>query len=165
MNIWIILKDNFLKFDWIIIVFALLNLLLYWRVKKNTDKLYIHYNKTDKLSNLPTEALERLKKNAKHNKGLSPEELLDLREKMNRDYAGYSNLTTMFPLFGMFGTVWALIPMVNTIGTADTSNFFSALTSTAWGIIAAIIFKALDSTVSYKIEDNEKHIGHLLFKE
>lgn len=165
VNIWIILKDNFLKFDWIIVAFALLNLILYWRVKKNADKLYNHYNKSDKLSNLPAEAVEKFKNNTKNNQRLSSEELLDLREKMNKAYAGYSNLTTMFPLFGMLGTVCALIPMVNTIGTSDTSNFFSALTSTAWGIIAAIIFKALDSTVSYKIEDNEKHIGYLLFKE
>ena len=95
----------------------------------------------------------------------SAEDLLDTREKMNKVYALYSNVTTIFPLLGMLGTVWALIPMVNTIGTADTSNFFSALTSTFWGIVAAILFKALDSTVSYKIEDNEKHTEHLIFKE
>ena len=85
-----------------------------------------------------------------------------LREKMNKTYALYSNFTTIFPLLGMLGTVWALIPMVNTIGTTDTSNFFSALTSTLWGIIVAILFKVLDSTVSYKIEDNEKRIEFLL---
>ena len=81
---------------------------------------------------------------------------------MNKTYALYSNFTTIFPLLGMLGTVWALIPMVNTIGTTDTSNFFSALTSTLWGIIVAILFKVLDSTVSYKIEDNEKRIEFLL---
>lgn len=165
MEIFVIFKDNFMKFDWIIIAFAILNLVFYFRVKINADKLYSHYNASDKLSNLSEEALKKIKKNTKNRKKLSAEDLLDLREKMNKAYAGYSNFTTLFPLFGMFGTVWALIPMVNTIGTTDTSNFFSALTSTAWGIIAAIGFKILDATVSYKIEDNEKHTEHLLFNE
>lgn len=165
MEILVIFKDNFLKFDWIILVLGIANIILYFKVKKNADKLYSHYNSSDKLSNLQEGALEKLKKSTKDKKKLSAEDLLDLREKMNKAYAGYSNFTTMFPLFGMLGTVWALIPMVNTIGTTDTSHFFSALTSTAWGIIAAILFKVLDSTVSYKIEDNEKHTEHLLFKE
>ena len=165
MEILHIFWGNFWKFDWIIFALALLNVVFYVKVKKNADKLYNHYNSSDKLSNLPEEALEKLKKNTKNKKKLSAEDLLDSREKMNKAYASYSNFTTMFPLFGMLGTVWALIPMVNTIGTTDTSNFFSALTSTAWGIVIAIIFKGLDSTVSYKIEDNEKHTEHLLFKE
>ncbi len=164
MEILVIFMDNFLKFDWIIIILAVLNMVFYLRVKENADKLYHHYNASDKLKNLPEGALEKLKKNTEKEKALSAEELLDVREKMNKAYAGYSNFTTMFPLFGMFGTIWALIPMVDSIGTIDTSNFFSALTSTAWGIVAAILFKALDATVSYKIEDNEKHTEHLLFK-
>ena len=85
-----------------------------------------------------------------------------IREKMNQGYAWYANFTTMFPLFGMLGTVYSLIRVVGDSLT-ETSAFFSALTSTAWGIVAAIIFKALDSTLSYKIEDNEKHTEHLLF--
>lgn len=162
MTILIIFKDNFLKFDWIIVVLAIYNAITYWQVKKNTDKLYNHYNSSDKLSNLPEEALDKLLKNTKNKKKLSAKDLLDSRERMNKAYARYSNVTTMFPLFGMLGTVFALIPMVNTIGAADTSNFFSALTSTLWGIIVAILFKVLDSTVSYKIEDNEKRIEFLL---
>jgi biopolymer transport protein ExbB len=166
MEILVILKDNFWKFDYIIFVVAIYNFIwCYLRVRKHADKLYYHYNSSDKLSNLPEEKLEKLKKHTKNKKKLSAEDLLDSREKMNRIYALYSNVTTIFPLLGMLGTVWALIPMVNTIGTTDTSNFFSALTSTFWGIIAAIVFKALDSTISYKIDDNEKHTEHLLFKD
>lgn len=165
MEILVILKDNFWKFDYIIFIIAIYNFLwCYLRARKYADELYYHYNSSDKLSNLPEENLEKLKRNTKSKKKLSADELLDSREKMNRIYALYANVTTIFPLLGMLGTVWALIPMVNTIGTTDTSNFFSALTSTLWGIIAAIVFKALDSTISYKIDDNEKHTEHLLFK-
>lgn len=165
MEILIIFIDNFLKFDWIIIVLVILNLVFYFRVKSNADKIYKHYNSFDKVSNLQDSALEKLKRKTKKDEKLSAEDLLNSRERMNKAYAFYSNCTTIFPLFGMFGTVWALIPMVNTIGTTDTSNFFSALTSTAWGIVAAIVFKMLDTTISYKIEDNEKHTEYLLFKE
>lgn len=165
MEILVILKDNFWKFDYIIFGAVICNVICYLQVRKHTDKLYYHYNSSDKLSNLPEEKLEKLKRITKNKKKLSAEELLDSREKMNKVYALYINVTTIFPLLGMLGTVWALIPMVNTIGTTDTSNFFSALTSTFWGIVAAIIFKALDSTISYKIDDNEKHTEHLLFKE
>ena len=162
VEILIILKDNFFKFDWIIIVVAIINSFLYRKVRSNTNKIYDHFNPSDKLWKLPKEAIEKLKKNTRTEKILSANELMILREKMNKTYALYSNFTTIFPLLGMLGTVWALIPMVNTIGTTDTSNFFSALTSTLWGIIVAILFKVLDSTVSYKIEDNEKRIEFLL---
>ena len=165
MEILAILLENFWKFDYIIFLAALLNVFCYLNVRKYTNKLYDHYNSSDKLSNLTEEGLRNLRENTKKEEKLSAEDLLDSREKMNKVYALYSNVTTIFPLLGMLGTVWALIPMVNTIGTTDTSNFFSALTSTLWGIIAAIVFKALDSTVSYKIEDNEKHTEHLLFKK
>lgn len=165
MEIWRIFCDGLRKFDWIIIVFAVFNGVIYWKVKKNTDKIYNHFNSSDKTSNLSEKALDNLRKNTGRRKKLSDNDLLDSREKMNKNYALYLSVTTMFPLLGMLGTVWALIPMVNTIGTTDISNFFSALTSTAWGIVIALIFKFCDSKVSYKIEDNEKHIEHLLFKE
>lgn len=166
MEILFILKDNFWKFDYIIFGVAIFNFMwCYLRVKKYTNILYNHYNASDKTSNLPEENLKKLKRHTKNKEKLSADDLLDSREKMNKIYALYSNVTTIFPLLGMLGTVWALIPMVNTIGTTDTSNFFSALTSTFWGIIAAILFKSLDSTISYKIDDNEKHTDHLIFKE
>lgn len=165
MEILAVFLDNFLKFDVIIFIAAAINGIFYLKVWKNTERLYHHYNASDKMSNLPEEAVENLKKTTSDKEKLSSEDLLDLREKMNMSYAWYSNLTTMFPLFGMLGTVISLIPMVNTIGTTDTSHFFSALTSTFWGIVAALIFKGLDAFVSYKIEDNEKHTEYLLFKK
>lgn len=165
MDIIRVFWSNFWKFDFIIFILFFANLWLYFLVRRETERIYRHFNSSDRLSHLTKEALEKLKSTTIEKVTLSAEDLLDGREKMNKSYSLYSNFTTMFPLFGMLGTVFALIPMVNTIGTADTSNFFSALTSTAWGIIAAILYKGLDSTISYKIEDVEKHIVHLLFKE
>ena len=170
MEILFILKDNFWKFDYIIFGVAIFNFMwCYLRVKKYTNILYNHYNASNKSSadnfSLFLVCLFSFFKFSSGRLDVLSDDLLDSREKMNKIYALYSNVTTIFPLLGMLGTVWALIPMVNTIGTTDTSNFFSALTSTFWGIIAAILFKSLDSTISYKIDDNEKHTDHLIFKE
>ncbi len=162
MKILQVFADSFLKFDFIILILFIANLLIFFRLKKQVDRLYFHFNASDRISNLREKAVENLKNSTTEKAPLSPEELLDIREKMNQGYAWYANFTTMFPLFGMLGTVYSLIRVVGDSLT-ETSAFFSALTSTAWGIVAAIIFKALDSTLSYKIEDNEKHTEHLLF--
>ena len=46
---------------------------------------------------------------------------------------------------------------------ADMSqNFFSALTSTFWGLVFAIIFKLLDGFLVSRIEDNDKNVTLLL---
>lgn len=164
MDIVKVFIQNFLKFDFLIFIAIFVNFRIFDIVRKEANRLYQHYNASDRLSNLSPEAIENLKKTTKEKEPLSIQELLDGREKMNKYYARFINFTTMFPLLGMLGTVWALIPMVNTIGNANTSNFFSALTSTAWGIIAAMVYKGLDATVSYKIEDVEKHIVGLIFK-
>ncbi|MBE5923590.1 MAG: MotA/TolQ/ExbB proton channel family protein [Lachnospiraceae bacterium] len=155
--------ENFGVLDCVILVVFLVNLFIYLSLRKQTNRLYKFYNSTDKISNLSEEARQQLKKNTKKEEKLTVTELLDMREKMNQTYSMFANVTTMFPLLGMFGTVWALIPMVDSIGTTDTSSFFAALTSTALGIVFALIFKFLDATISYKIDDNEKHTEHLMF--
>lgn len=165
VDILVIFKDNFLKFDFIILLAAIINGIIFWNLRKDVNKIYNHFNRIDRVSNLPEKKRRRIEKATKDDEKLSTNDLLDSRAKMNRTYALYSNISTMFPLLGMLGTVWALIQMVNTIDTIDTSNFFSALTSTAWGIIAAMAFKLLDSFISYKIEDNEKNTEYLIFRE
>ncbi|MGN0246112.1 MAG: MotA/TolQ/ExbB proton channel family protein [Lachnospiraceae bacterium] len=151
-----ILIENFLGLDMIIIGLAVANaLFFYLPTKMNTDKIYSHFNKTDKTSNLNNNSKKAFGILPKEEK-LSVDKLLDYREKMNKSYSYFSNISTMFPLFGMLGTVMSLMPIV---GSAD-ANFFEALTSTFWGIVFAIIFKALDAGISYKIDDNEKHMDY-----
>lgn len=66
---------------------------------------------------------------------------------------------SMFPLFGMLGTVVSLIGLGNVFQTdsADItgikSEFFLALTSTAWGIIFSLIFKFVNAIVQPFIEN------------
>ena len=154
--------DNLFGYDVLIILLAVLNFCKYLQVRGEANKVYNHFNASDRIANLNEEAKRVLQENTKKKKKkLTASELLDYRAKMNRHYAFYSNFTTMFPLLGMLGTVISLIFMTDSIGTAATESFFAALTSTFWGIVAALIFKVLDASISYKIEDNEKLMEYM----
>ena len=158
-----IFLDNLIGFDGLILLAAVCNVFAYLNARAKTNRVYYHFNAQDKLVNLSEDVKEAIKGTAKvERKKLTVNELLEDREQMTRSYAFYCNFTTMFPLLGMLGTVVSLIPMVNLIGTETHGAFFAALTSTFWGIVAALVFKFLDSFVSYKIEDNEKHMEYLL---
>lgn len=77
------------------------------------------------------------------------------REKAFKWYIYFSNIITIFPLLGIFGTVTSLINTVD--GSENLSgNFFAALTSTALGIVAAVVFKVLDCPVSAKLDECER---------
>ena len=159
INIFI---KNLMGFDWIIFVMMAVNFAVFFSARTMVNTIYSHFNFNDYMVNLNDEAKAAIKQTTKKEKQqLTARELLRYREAMNKRYALYSNLTTMFPLMGMLGTVVSLIPMVNSIGTENTGLFFSALTSTFWGIVFALIFKLLDASISYKIEDNEKHMEYM----
>lgn len=155
--------NNLFGFDWIILLMAAGNFAVYMLTRSDIDRIYCHFNAQDYIANLSDEAKAALGKTTKtENSKLTASELLSYREKMNKRYALYTNLTTMFPLMGMLGTVVSLIPMVNSIGAESAGLFFSALTSTFWGIVWALVFKLLDASISYKIDDNEKHMEYML---
>ncbi len=79
---------------------------------------------------------------------------------LNKSYTWASNFISAFPLLGMLGTVKSLIGlasgMTDQSNTLEISMFFSALTSTAWGMIFAIIFKIGTSSIFAKIETDNK---------
>ena len=76
--------------------------------------------------------------------------------KLSKYYTIFTTFITLFPLFGMLGTVAALLSLdmsnYDAIENAK-NNFFVALTSTFWGIAAAISFKILNAIMLYDIED------------
>ena len=62
---------------------------------------------------------------------------------------------------GLFGTVKSLLNLPSlTEGdiSAVQNSFFTALTSTAWGIIFAVIFKIIGSAIAPGIEDRRKEL-------
>lgn len=86
-------------------------------------------------------------------------------KKLTISYSLFVTLITIFPLLGMFGTVIALLNLnladENALLSARGS-FFDALTSTAWGIVFAIIYKVANAFISRKAEDNIDKVSKLI---
>ena len=162
MNILGIIFSNFGFLDGVICLFGVLNLGIYGAAYGFTDRIYRHFNPQDRLSRLH-EVSRRLLTSvtAAPLQPLRADALLEVRAKANLWYAVFCNITSLFPLMGMFGTVISLIPMVELIGSEAGGAFFTALTSTFWGILWAMLCKALDPFLSTRLEDNEKHMEYI----
>lgn len=82
-------------------------------------------------------------------------------------YTIFTTLITIFPLLGMFGTVCGLLGL--DLANGDMSNikenFFIALTSTAWGIIFAALFKILNAFIENYVEDKIELAKELSIKK
>ena len=74
-------------------------------------------------------------------------------------YTLFITIISLFPLLGMFGTVAALINIGSLFAVEGTdmvglkSEFFLALTSTAWGIVFSVIFKFVNAFFQPYIEN------------
>ncbi|MBQ4349958.1 MAG: MotA/TolQ/ExbB proton channel family protein [Clostridia bacterium] len=80
-------------------------------------------------------------------------------------YNLFLTLITIFPLLGMFGTVKSLLSL-NFMDEAAMliarNSFFDALTSTAWGIIFALLFKTLNAFISTYVDDSVNKVSSLI---
>ncbi len=153
-----VLADNFLSFDFIIFLLAGLNIFILIKTSIYSKQLYKTLNPYCWIPGGDTSLREIQEKFAQQKDKSSESDIIQLRRKMNTYYVIYENLTAIFPLLGLLGTVVSLLPLVGDMGEIVTGLFFSALTSTMWGIIFAIVFKALNGYLSSGIEDNEKNI-------
>ncbi|MBP5431002.1 MotA/TolQ/ExbB proton channel family protein [Ruminococcus sp.] len=82
--------------------------------------------------------------------------IFDSYRKINTRYTLFITLISIFPLLGMLGTVLSLLGLDMSTAEAISNaknNFFGALTSTAWGIIFAIIFKIVNANFFADVED------------
>ena len=139
-----IVLSNIYGFDGIIFVAALINLFVYFFTVSRARRLYDVLHPTAKAKNSLNEA-----------------KVVDMRRSVTSAYAMYINITAIFPLLGILGTVMSLLNMAQDMSNVQT-NFFSALTSTFWGLIFAIFYKLIDSTPAALIEDNEKNVAFYL---
>ena len=90
------------------------------------------------------------------------------RRRLNRWYTMFLTLISIFPLLGMFGTVAALLNLdfSDPAGSIDSvkTDFFKALTSTAWGIVFSVVFKLINSWFFYDVEDIYDEIDEIVRK-
>lgn len=72
---------------------------------------------------------------------------------LNMLYEIFLTGITIFPLLGLFGTVRALLGLDLTGDLEGAQqHFFDALTSTAWGIFFAVIFKCANAFIASWVE-------------
>ncbi len=158
-DIFKILFMNFFDFDKWIFIIAFINLCLFCYIlfvkvipiKRKMKKVIYPYETT---------AEYELKKISTEISETNINEFEKLRKKGTLAYSLFANIIAIFPLMGILGTVLSLIALIS--DSSDiTGNFYSALTSTAWGIIFAMIFKICDAFIEPTIEESEKIFASL----
>jgi len=67
-----------------------------------------------------------------------------------------TSILAIFPLMGILGTIISLLRMVNLTNGDVIFNFTTALTSTFWGLVFAILFKGLTTSLFSRNEQNSE---------
>lgn len=152
-NMLSIIFSNLLGFDMLIFVTALFTAFVYKALKSNSDKLYKKMHLTLFVPHAKASGEEAKEQVS----SIKEADIIALRKQTGKLYSLFVNLAGVFPLLGILGTVISLLGLVESTSNVQ-GNFYSALTSTFWGLVFAIIFKLLDGVISPEIEDNEKSV-------
>lgn len=79
-------------------------------------------------------------------------------------YQMFISITSILPMMGILGTVISLL----SVTAMDTSiiqvNFMTALSSTFWGIVGAIICRIIEGTLTPAVERNTDNFDMLISK-
>ena len=139
------------KMNYIILVlgFGLLVLLV-----GNLVKLRWHYSQIKATLNW-TNTRSVLNKNTKeiesvtNSENVTPDTIRELQTEFNKTcsrHEAYSQLIPLFPLFGILGTVSGLILELQASSIDEMFNSLdTALSTTFWGLVFAIILKSIDA--------------------
>lgn len=159
MNIVSVFVKNLIKFDFLIFVLALINIYFLYKTFDLSKRINSLLHPQGYLP-MGFGDLKEIEKHYKEHLNVSGEsKVIKLRKSAFTNYSMYQSITQIFPLMGILGTVSSLIPMVSSIGNeANTSLFFSALTSTFWGIVFAIIFKSINGYLDATLSEVEKEL-------
>lgn len=148
-----VIFSNFLGFDGLIFILAIINVIVFIMAWRSANKLYSTMNLSVYVPGHEASELA----NQREITYLKEPDIIRLRHKTTNRYALYINITAIFPLMGILGTVMSLLSIAKDM-TNVQSNFFSALTSTFWGLVFAIIYKMLDAKLASLIEENDKNV-------
>ena len=154
MSVFGVIFHNLLGFDLLILLTAAVNGWVCYRARREAMALYGMMHQTKYMPAWRGDA-EGL---AESLRGVDEEHVTALRDRSERLYSIFINLTAIFPLLGILGTVVSLLPMVANLADMQ-QNFFAALTSTFWGLVFAIAFKLLDGfLLASVIDDNARSV-------
>lgn len=149
------LLKNLIGYDLFIIILAIVNgLVVIPRLKLCSLTLR---KKLQGTIYLPIELiLESINSNRNHKIDLH--ELQELREKEVFYYHMFDTINGIFPLMGILGTIIGLLRMVGMDSAIVMSNFTIALTSTFWGLVFSILYKAVDGIVAPNYYQNQENL-------
>ncbi|MDO4799178.1 MAG: MotA/TolQ/ExbB proton channel family protein [Bacillota bacterium] len=154
-----IILRNLLGFDLLILLLALVNIL--WAYPRAHRSIRALSNQLQPRLYEPIEALvSRLSGTQKEK--LDLRELQAMKDEQAISYSIFNTITASFPLLGMLGTVLSLLHMVDFAQQRVIVSFTVALTSTFWGLVFALIFRSLDTTLAPAAESNEQGLKMLL---
>ncbi len=146
---------NLLGYDLIIVLVALVNaFVIFPRAKKSSKALAEHLQ--PKIFVPITLLMNQIKGN--HEKKLDLNALKAMRSSELYFYNIFGAINNAFPMLGMLGTILALLSMINLSDEMIALQFTSALTSTFWGLVFALIFKAIDAPLSTEVEENGENL-------
>jgi chemotaxis protein MotA len=160
MTLFQTLFHNLIGLDGIIICVALLNL-CFIAVRLRQLSATIH-NSLCKVVYLPLHQLTTLFE-TNLEQSIDIQALYTSHQKEEQWYQFFVSLTDILPLLGILGTVLSLLQLQLFETEAITLSFASALTSTFWGLVGAIICKIVEGSLSPRVEINRRNID-LLFK-
>jgi len=150
-----IIFKNLIGYDMIIILMAIVNVaFIIPKLRRVSSELR---NRLQGTVYLPLELiLESV--NSDHKNQLNLHELQELREKEVFFYHLFETINSIFPLLGILGTIISLLGMVGLESDIIMNNFTIALTSTFWGLIFAISFRAVDGMLAPKFYQNQENL-------
>ena len=158
MSVMRIVFSNFTWVDALIILLAAGNAVVFALARRETLGLYNTMHQSKYVPSWRGRAAHL----ADSVRAVDEEGVIAMRNRSERLYSIFINITAVFPLLGILGTVVSLLPMVANLADMQ-QNFFAALTSTFWGLVFAILFKLLDGfLLSAVIEDNDKSVALFL---
>ncbi len=146
---------NLIGYDFLIICLALFNGI--WIVHRLRVTSGMLRQKLQGTIYLPIEfILESIRAN--QDKKINLHELQALREKEVFYYHLFGTVNGIFPLMGILGTIIGLLGMVGMESSMIMSNFTIALTSTFWGLVFSIGFRALDGMLAPVFYQNQENL-------
>ena len=149
------LLKNLIGYDILIIILALVNgALVIPRLKSCSLSLRKQLQGT---IYLPIEMILQSINSHKKNK-VNLHELQELREKEVFYYHMFDTINGIFPLMGILGTIIGLLRMVGMDSSIVMSNFTIALTSTFWGLVFSIVYKAIDGMLAPNYYQNQENL-------
>ena len=138
---------NFFTYDWIIFVVAVIDLVVFLISNGTARSLY-----NSVLPRIHVTSMDWRKDVRKAREDVTYSRIMGKWQRCEFFYSFFCNLTATFTLFGILGTVIALLRIVDGgLASSIDSEFLAALTSTFWGIVFTIIFRVLDTTISYHV--------------